>query len=132
MDDELRNLERQAACGDPRAAEKLKYLIKRISPKFYYYAQNNVKGIWYLNPKKGIGKNIIIQAYSLDEANNYLLRLVGDNYYVDYCECCGSRWREPKVEFDLDALLEILYYYGDFYVHYLDGSMTFGSVQDEH
>lgn len=55
---------------------------------FYTISQNNVRGFNIKN--EVVGDYLIVEADSLDEAENRILDITLNN--DDYCECCGSRW----------------------------------------
>lgn len=133
MDEHLRRLERAAATGDPEAAQRLRDWRRRLGLFHYYvFRQNNVRGLWRHVPEKGIGRHIIIEAFSQEEAEEHLHQIIGETTSGDWCECCGSRW--PSIDEDsiypsTQALREyggmisesIPDYWRDTYLHYHSG-----------
>ncbi len=62
--------------------------------KFYTFDQNNSGGGFDYQPEKGIGHYVIVEAYSVADANR---RAEAIGLYFDGlpdCSCCGNRWSE--------------------------------------
>ena len=68
----------------------------RKKPLFYHFNQNSSGGVHSFDHTAGISVNVIIEAYSADEAN----RIAQDiGLYFDgegYCSCHGDRWYEAS------------------------------------
>jgi hypothetical protein len=61
---------------------------------FFHFHQNNSGGGFHENVERGIGVNVIIEAYNAKDANRRAERL---GLYFDGegdCPCCGNRWYE--------------------------------------
>lgn len=102
---------------------------------FYQFTQNNSGGYFHEDPSKGIGRYIIIEAESEDDA---IIRAESIGLYFDGsgdCPCCGNRW-SSYIEGD-----EFPEVYGqrymptdgqsDTFIHFLDGSFTCAVEYDE-
>lgn len=68
---------------------------------FYTFQQNNTGGEFISDPEYGVGRTVIIEADSPEEAN---VRADEIGIYFDYefeydCDCCGMRWY-PVSDFD--------------------------------
>ena len=107
---------------------------EKKTPLFFGMHQNNPRGMWSIDPKKGIGHYVIIEAMSFDEA---MLRAedIGIDF-EDACRCCGNRWYSPDQSFAspgiykegdlIDCLNDGYFSGGDgfAYIHYMDGTMV--------
>jgi hypothetical protein len=65
---------------------------RTVNTKFYTFYQNNSGGYWVDEPEKGIGRKVIIEAISEDDA---IRRAEKIGLYFDGrydCPCCGNRW----------------------------------------
>jgi hypothetical protein len=63
-----------------------------VNTRFYNFRQNNSGGYWVDEHSKGIGRNVIIEALSEDDA---ISRAENIGLYFDGrydCPCCGNRW----------------------------------------
>lgn len=102
-------------------------------PFFYHYPQNNSFGIFDRYPDKGIGPDIIIEAYSAESANKRAKKIGiyfnGVEKGVD-CPCCGDRWYEvdeddrtikPTINGKALTDIESGYSREEVYIHYIDG-----------
>ena len=111
-----------------------------IAPKFYHYSQNNSGGKFAYDAFTGITHHVVIQAFSVEDANN---RAEAIGIYFDGCangrdcDCCGDRWYSMWDEKSGTDLPEV---YGEpvdahtgmmwmeagreIAVHFLDGTIT--------
>lgn len=107
---------------------------------FYHFRQNNSGGCFYYDDTRGIGVNVIIEAYDWIHANDRAedglgLYFRGCDEGND-CPCCGDRWR-PCDEYDGDEVpsvdgvpIEKAKTYANWgydksgFVHYLDGRVV--------
>lgn len=100
---------------------------------FYNFRQNNSGGGFNINPTSGVGIHTIIEANSMEEANETAERIGIYFNGVDRghdCSCCGDRWSrawrdegesEPTVysepiNFEFEGK-------PDSFVHYLNGEI---------
>ena len=118
--------------------EQSKKPLKRQSVKqkqsfFYHYSQNNSFGVFDRYLEKGIGPDVIIEAYSAKDANKRAQKIGiyfnGVEKGID-CSCCGDRWYKchddegainPAVNNKALDEIESGYYRKEAYIHYLDG-----------
>lgn len=102
---------------------------------FYHYSQNNSFGIFDRYPDKGVGTDVIIEAYSAESANKRAKKIGiyfdGVEKDID-CPCCGDRWndvdeddRTIKPAINGKALTDIESGYSreEVYIHYLNGNI---------
>jgi len=122
MDEYLRRLERLAASGDSEAIKKLRHWHDKFQPRFFCYWQNNVTGLWVNRPSEGVGRHVVMEAFSVEEAEDRLQQLLGNNYF-DHCDCCGRRWGNPEVFLSLNSILPRTSK-ENCYVHFLDGTIA--------
>ncbi len=97
---------------------------------FYYFRQNNFRGIFEIDDAAGIGPSVWVEAQNYRQANSRALSL---GIYFDGvksecdCECCGERWY-PACKSDAEEAVRISLGY-DFswhntvYVHTIDGEI---------
>lgn len=104
---------------------------------FYTFDQNNSGGEWVIDPKRGIGHFVIVEAKSEDEAT---AKAEAIGLYFDGfgdCPCCGTRWSgcqigtdEPSIngapvliEGDVAKRISAWCWFaeGEGYIHYMDG-----------
>jgi len=132
VDEHLRRLERQAAAGDPEATQKLlrwQEKLKGPDPKYFHYSQNNIRGYFHNAPTRGIGPDVVIEAFDKEHADDLLQNIMGDSYY-GYCECCGRRWGNAEHIFENRTELSAWWHqrtrYGreNCYLHLLDGAIV--------
>lgn len=110
---------------------------RTVDTKFYTFRQNNSGGYHDLDPEKGIGNYVIIEAINSDDACN---RAEDIGLYFGGggdCPCCGDRWDRP---WDSDDAKEEPSIYGEpvekfledksmawwdetIYIHYYDGKV---------
>lgn len=96
---------------------------------FYHFRQNNSGGALDINPTKGIGPQIWIEADSPSEANDTAKKIGiyfdGVDAHID-CPCCGDRWY-PAGEHDREDSPLItkgnFNWTRDVYVHLKDGTI---------
>ena len=73
---------------------------------FFEYRQNNSGGDFDFDEKSGITHQVVIEASSLEEANqkaaNIGIYFNGCDSGID-CSCCGDRWSEPWDETGTEA-----------------------------
>ena len=78
-------------------------------PLFYTFCQNNSGGNFHINDT--VAHNVIIEAYSADEANakaeSLGIYFNGCDIGRD-CQCCGDRWYRQRD--DRDATIEPMIY----------------------
>lgn len=102
---------------------------------FYHYSQNNSFGVFDRYPDKGIGTDVIIEAYSAHDANKKGKKIGiyfdGVEKGID-CPCCGDRWCEaddddgtinPTINGMALSDIEIDCYREEVYIHYLNGNI---------
>lgn len=117
--------------------------------RFFDYRQNNSGGSFIIDPKAGIGVNVIIEANDADHANTiaeglglYWYGSQSDGYDDDDdayntrdCPCCGDRWYPQDASYDKGDEVPSIYGedvsggvfktewfdWGDSFIHYLDG-----------
>ena len=91
--------------------------------KFFEFQQNNSGGEFIFDHNKGIGVNVIIEAFNADHANKIAIKkglyFNGVICQID-CGCCGDRWREAYGQ-GHNMITWSLYY--DAYIHFLDGKI---------
>jgi len=98
--------------------------------KFYTYRQNNSGGYWDLDPEKGIGHYVIIEALDHNDADDRAER-IGIEFGTG-CPCCGDRWDNsyhgdendsPKIYGEEPVEMFKESYNKDhlIYIHYADG-----------
>lgn len=63
---------------------------------FYEFSQNNSGGVFDVDTERGISHFVIVEADSIEEANEKAERigLYFDSSRANDCSCCGSRWHE--------------------------------------
>lgn len=75
--------------------------------KIYTYRQNNSGGSFHIDPSRGIGVHVYIEAIDANHANdiaeNIGIYFNGVHDGMD-CQCCGDRW---SVADDSDIIDEI-------------------------
>lgn len=100
---------------------------------FYHYSQKNSSGTFDRYPDKGIGTDVIIEAYSAQDANKRAKKIGlyfdGVEKGID-CPCCGDRWYDvneddrtinPTINGKALTDIESSDYRKEAYIHYLDG-----------
>ena len=121
--------------------EQSKKPLKRQPEKqkqslFYHYSQKNSFGVFDRYSDKGIGTDVIIEAYSAHDANKKGKKIGiyfdGVEKGID-CPCCGDRWYEayddnkgtinPTIYNKALDEIESGYSREEVYIHYLDGSI---------
>jgi hypothetical protein len=71
--------------------------------KFYHFSQNNSGGSFVLDERRGLTHNVIVEAYSADDANARAIEL---GIYFNGCatgndcSCCGDRWSSQYSDSD--------------------------------
>lgn len=106
---------------------------KQKQSLFYHYSQKNSFGTFDKNAEDGIGTDVIIEAYSAQDANKRAKKIGiyfnGVNKGID-CPCCGDRWYKAydgegtiSPTINGNALDEIKRrdYRKEAYIHYIDG-----------
>jgi hypothetical protein len=100
-----------------------------VTTGYYEFLQNNSGGHRELEPTKGIGMTVLIEAMNDKHAN---ARAEAIGIYFDGvragrdCDCCGNRWyrADGKWEYDDWKIHSPMYHARPSYVHHLDGSIT--------
>lgn len=97
---------------------------------FFNFRQNNSGGSFVIDPDRGIGPQVWVEADDSEHAN-YRARRLG--IYFDGvaggtdCSCCGDRWSEvwrdereesPKIEAEWDYN-----WHDTVYIHHADGTI---------
>lgn len=116
--------------NDEREHEFLNGIKKSF---FYHYSQKNSFGTFDKNVEDGIGTDVIIEAYSAQDANERAKKIGiyfdGVEKGVD-CSCCGDRWYKchdgegainPTINNKALDEIESGSYRKEAYIHYLDG-----------
>lgn len=107
---------------------------KQKQSLFYHYSQTNSFGIFDRYSDKGIGPDVIIEAYSAESANKRAKKIGiyfdGVEKGID-CPCCGDRWSKayddnkgtinPTINNKALDEIESGYSREEVYIHYIDG-----------
>lgn len=84
--------------------------------KFYQFSQNNSGGKFIIDPIRGIGSIVIIEAINKQDAINKALKIgiyfEGVDQGLD-CACCGDRWFRPFELTDLEDTSGLEGYFHD-------------------
>jgi len=101
-----------------------------VVPKYWEFNQNNSGGSFEIDPKRGLGPRVWIEAVDRDHA---IARALSIGIYFDGvregmdCPCCGDRWYEPfsddgrdQPEIDPQYAFN---WHDTVYVHQLDGEI---------
>jgi hypothetical protein len=105
-----------------------------LTLKWWFASQNNPMGVDDYFPEKGVGRYVLFQAYSKDNADRRFQDSVRSTSSCE-CSCCGPRWDweldgsgTPEPSIDGQPIRE---YLGDTYsvgrssfLHYWDGSIV--------
>jgi hypothetical protein len=99
--------------------------------KWFHYSQNNSGGSFDIDPARGIGPHVWVEAPSIAAANAIAQ---SKGVYFNGCEtgqdcpCCGDRWSEPWDDDGKDVpLIYPQYAFGwhdAVYFHRLDGTLV--------
>lgn len=103
--------------------------MSNITTKFYHFSQNNSGGMFDIEPSRGIGVDVWIEAVDADHANSRAeqigLYFNGVEDGSD-CECCGDRWYPTWESNAVSELSEVGGRYTEYYVHTLNNGIIAG------
>lgn len=96
---------------------------------YYHFRQNNSGGDFVVDPTRGLGPHVWIEADSTHEANEIADRIGiyfnGVDADID-CPCCGDRWY-PAQDYDREDNPPItennFYWSNEVYAHLSDGTI---------